>query len=113
MQGERKIVLSFAGMLVVCGALALTIEDRTEMARTEPPLRSLANAIRIEIHDRSTQRVLYGEFRSQPGTSSESAQSAQLMASLGDAVGRAEIELVRHPNGVLVQELEVDVAGLR
>lgn len=114
MQGEHKIVWSFAGMLIVCGALALTIQQRDRVdLRVDARLRNLSNATRIEIHDRASRRVLVGEFRQQPlGASSEAAQSAPLMASSGDAVGRAEIELVRHPNGALVQELEVDVAGL-
>ena len=115
MQGEHKIIFSFAGILTVCGALAFGIQqqDRLEAPRVESRFRNLTNATRIEIHDRRTQRVLYGEFRQQlPAASVEAAHSAPLVASIGDAVGRAEIELVRHPNGALVQELEVDVAGL-
>ena len=34
------------------------------------------------------------------------------MSPEGDAVSHAEIELTRHGNGILVQEFEVDVAGL-
>jgi hypothetical protein len=115
MHGEHRIVWSFVGILVVCGALGLIIqhEKGTEIPRAEPRLRNLSTATRIEILDRSSQRVLFGEFRALPPTgSSEAAHAAPLMASGGDAVGRAEIELVRHPNGSLVQELEVDVAGL-
>ena len=114
MQGEHKIVWSFVGILVVCTALSLIVPQRHQLdgSRVEPRLRNLSNATRIEVHDRSTQRVLAGEFGLRPGTSSESVQSAPLIAPSGDAVGRAEIELVRHPNGALVQELEVDVAGL-
>jgi hypothetical protein len=115
MQAEHKIIFSFAGILIVSGALALGIQqrDRLEVPRVEPRLRNLSNATRIEIYDRNTQRVLYGEFRQQlPGSSVEAAHSAPLVAASGDAVGRAEIELVRHPNGALVQEFEVDVAGL-
>jgi hypothetical protein len=117
MRGEHRIVWSFASILLVCGALALTIQHRDRVGdlnrRMDARLRNLSTATRIEIHDRASQRVLFGEFRPHPlGASTEAVQSAPLMASVGDAVGRAEIELVRHPNGALVQELEVDVAGL-
>lgn len=115
MHGEHKIVWSFVGILLVCGALGLTIQQskQRDTPAMEARVRNLSNAGRIEIRDRAKQRVLYGEFRSTaPATSTDVAHAAQLMAASGDAVGRAEIELAHHPNGALVQELEVDVAGL-
>ena len=56
--------------------------------------------------------MLRGELRSFTAVTSYLLKAAPLMSPEGDAVGHAEIELTRHGNGILVQEFEVDVAGL-
>jgi hypothetical protein len=113
MHAERRIMMSFVVLLVVCGALGLAVrQTRDSVPRPEPRIGNLSSALVVEIHDRASRRVLYGEFRPVASTVHEAARSAPLMAVEGEAVGSAEIELVRHPNGTLVQELEIDVEGL-
>jgi hypothetical protein len=113
MHAERRIMISFVLLFVVCGALALAV-SRTlpSVSRSEPRIGNLSSALVVEIHDRASRRVLYGEFRPYASAVHEAVRVAPLMAFQGEAVGSAEIELIRHPNGTLVQELEIDVEGL-
>jgi hypothetical protein len=114
MTHAHGILTALFGVLAVCAALALGLSRF--VAQPAPKARlvlaDLSGAASVEILDASNRPMLHGLFQVYPAQTADLLKAAQLVASEGVAVGKVEIELVRHPNGVLVQELEVDVDGL-
>lgn len=115
MDHAHKITLSFAALLIVCVALALALPNvaplSTPVAAREN-LRDLSGSTIVEILDATRRSVLRGELQHVETSSGEILKSAQLIGEDGNAVGKAEVEIVAQPNGARVQELEVDVDGL-
>lgn len=112
MEHERRILWAFLALTIGClsiGAL-LTSAWRIDSAFALR-LDDLSAAKTVEIRDDVERTVLRGDM--QPLASLTGILKAgQLVASAGDAVGKAEIELTRQANGDLVQELEIDIGGL-
>jgi hypothetical protein len=110
-----RILSSFVGLLVLCGSIGVVLPRwwTVEPAATSrEKWRDLSGASIVEIMDGSRRSVLRGELQLVSTAQGDVLKSAQLVSDEGEAVGKAEIELVRQSNGVLVQELEVDVDGL-
>ncbi|HET7218692.1 MAG TPA: hypothetical protein VFJ02_11630 [Vicinamibacterales bacterium] len=76
-----------------------------------PCLRNLSSAGRVEIFDASRRRVLHGELEPVGSAIGATLKSAQLTGANRNAVGK-EVEVTRRGDGLLVQELEIDVNGL-
>jgi hypothetical protein len=113
MNGEHKILGLFAAAFAICAA-ALFLVSTADRGRSTAAqdVSNLSGSTVVEIRDLSNSRVLSGHFVSRASTVHETLRVALLVAGAGSAVGSAEIELNRHPNGVLLQELEIDVEGL-
>jgi hypothetical protein len=113
MPGEHKILGFFLGSLVIFAALSYVISNPGRGSSTAAlDLGNLSSSAVVEIRDVSSSRVLSGQFLPRASAVHETLRVALLVAGTGSAVGSAEIELNRHPNGTLVQEVEIDVEGL-
>lgn len=113
MPGERKILAFFVGSLAVCAALSYLIAGVGRQSSNDAPgFVNLSASAVVEIRDLSSALVLHGQFAPRPSDVHEALRVALLVAASGSAVGTAEIEQNRHPNGTLLQEVEIDVEGL-
>jgi hypothetical protein len=113
-ENSHRLLWWFGGILAICVGLSVVIRDMRDHGPAAPVrLRNLSTASVIEIRDVSRRNVLRGEFRVQSTLHADQLRVARLISDDDTGVGVAEIELTRHPNGVLVQELEIDVDGLR
>jgi hypothetical protein len=111
---SHRLLWWFGGILAICVGLSAAIRDVHDPGpATSWRLRNLSTASVIEIRDISRRSVLRGEFRVHATSYADQLKVARLISDDDAGVGVAEIELTRHPNGVLVQELEIDVDGLR
>lgn len=113
---SHRVLAVFIGLFLLCASLGIAMPRLWSVEPTEARRerwRDLSMASVVEVRDGS-RSVLRGELQQSlatPGTR-DLLKVAQLTSDEDDAVGKAEIELVRQANGVLVQELEVDVDGL-
>jgi hypothetical protein len=111
---SHRLLWWFAGILAICVGLSAAIRYAVDPVETTPErLRNLSTASVIEIRDVLSRSVLRGEFQGRSTPHAEQLKIARLVSDDDAGVGVAEIELTRHPNGALVQELEIDVDGLR
>lgn len=115
MDHGHRVVVSFvvllgAGAVAAFGVGRYWPGSQADTARGQFP--DLSSASVVEIRDVSRRPLLEGRFELSSTTSASVLKTAQLLAEEGEGVGKVEIELVRHPNGAMVQELEVDVDGL-
>jgi hypothetical protein len=113
MTGERTILAFFAAAVVLCSAASLVISHGGREGSTPTTsIGNLSGSLVVEVRDVSRSQVLSGQFAPRTSTVHDALRVALLVGGTGSAVGNAEIELNRHPNGVLVQELEIVVEGL-
>ena len=114
MKESQKLLSSFVVMLAICAAgaallsrLGITIE--TPSMRIQ--LADLSRTQVIEIHDAGGRLALRGQLETLI-TASDQLRRSAILSSAGSAIGLAEIELTRHRDGTITQELEVDVDDL-
>lgn len=115
MDQSNRLLLWLIGVLVVCVGLSAAVSavlERRQSTIEVQPLRNLSMAAAIEIRDASSRRVMRGEFQELVTQTADRRRAAQLLSDDESSVGKAEVEVTRLANGVLVQELEVDVDGL-
>jgi hypothetical protein len=115
MDQSNRLLLWFVALLIVClginVALPLVLGVKPNAGPSQR-LRNLSQASIVEVRDGLGRGVLRGHFQARAAQPGDELRAAHLVSDNDLTVGKAEIELTRHPNGALVQELEVDVNGL-
>ena len=114
MTDSQKLMFSFLGLLAIC-TLGATLLPRMGIDNGTPAVRhqltDLSRTRVVEIHDAHGRVTLSGQLETLSAGGDQLRRNAVLSSS-GFAIGLAEIELTRHRDGTVTQELEVDMDDL-
>jgi hypothetical protein len=112
MEHERRILWAFLALTIGCLSIGTVLASIWRVDSGTLRLNDLSAARTVEIRDDVERTVLRGDMQPVPSLAGQILKASQLVAMAGDAVGKAEVELTRQANGDLVQEVEIDIAGL-
>ena len=112
MEHERRILWAFLALTIGCLSIGTILTSMWRVDSLTPRLNDLSAAKTVEIRDDVERTVLRGDMQPVVSITGQILKAGQLVATVGDAVGKAEFEVTRQANGDLVQEVEIDIGGL-
>lgn len=116
MSGNKKLIFSVIGLVLVAGYATISVLSHTvdEIKLPLPAaLTNLGEVKAVEIRDAAGQVVLSGAFAAATSKNGSVERKANLTSTGvdADAIGKAEVE-ISSKNNVNEQELEVEVKRL-